>query len=147
MSSNDRSGFDAERARAARTAQSFSQQEVAEAIGVSTSTVKMWETGARRPSSVAVTERLAGLLGVPLEQLLPGAEHLEGASLAALRRMLRITRAEMAAQLGTTVRIVERVEHGERLPDAPAAWARAYGLTMGELSDAWARGWQESQKS
>lgn len=145
MSRTDRTGFDAERARAARTAQSLSQQQVADAIGVSTSSVKMWETGARRPSSVAVTERLAGLLGVPLEQLLPGATHLEGASLSAIRRMRRSTRNDIAQELGTTVRTVERVEHGERLPDEPGKWARAYGLTMTELANAWGRSWQEEQ--
>lgn len=146
MSRNDLSAFDGSRARTARTAQAYSQQQVAEALGVSKSTVTMWETGARRPSSLAVTERLAGLLGVSLDQLLPGVEPPAGASLATLRRHLRLTRADIADTLGVTVRTVERVENGERLPDDPADWARAYGLTMTELVEAVVHSWQETHK-
>jgi transcriptional regulator with XRE-family HTH domain len=144
MPRNDLSAFDGARARAARTANAYSQQQVAQSLGVAKSTVTMWETGARRPASITVTERLAGLLGVPLEQLLPGAEPPAGATLATIRRHLRLTRSDIAEQVGATVRTVERVENGDRLPDSPADWARAYGLTMGELAEAVAHSWRET---
>lgn len=53
---------------ARRNAMGLSQQKLAEELGVSQSTVAMWETGDRRPRSTQLP-KLAQVLGCTIDEL------------------------------------------------------------------------------
>lgn len=59
------------RIRGLREARSLTQVEVADHLGVSQTAVSYWEKGRRVPS-VAMLARLAGLLGVTIDELIDG---------------------------------------------------------------------------
>lgn len=66
--------FFSETLRKLRTAKGLSQQELAEKMYVTRSTVVRWETGSRLPDA-AMISRLAEALGVDVNMLLSAASH------------------------------------------------------------------------
>jgi Zn-dependent peptidase ImmA (M78 family)/DNA-binding XRE family transcriptional regulator len=70
-----------ERLSTARDARRLSQDDVADVLGVSRVMVSYWERDERQPS-VRVLERLAGLYGIPLNQLVDPSAPLPGSLLS-----------------------------------------------------------------
>ena len=64
--------------RGCREAAGMSQQELAEQLFVSRQTVSRWESGSRSPD-VVTAKKIADLLGVTLDELVPGNDELEDA--------------------------------------------------------------------
>ena len=59
-----------------REATGLSQQEMAEKLFVSRQTVSRWESGSRTPD-VFTVKKIAGILDVTIDELIPGEEDLE----------------------------------------------------------------------
>ena len=118
--------------RKARLAAGYSQAELARLVGVSTVTVKAWETGRRAPKP-ATQRQVADVLGLGFEDL----EMADGADdLRRLRQARGLTRAEAAELLGLEAFTLQRVEEGLELPPDPRKMARVYGVSRMELAAA-----------
>jgi len=130
--------FDGELARRLRKDRALSIADLAGALQVSESSIKMYERGQRQPGD-AVTRTLADILGVDPATLAPRLPDLADATLADIRRALRFSATDIAEQLQVSVEVVWLVERGERLPDRAPDWAQAYRLTVEQLRDAWLR--------
>ena len=59
-----------------REATGLSQQEMAEKLFVSRQTVSRWESGSRTPD-VFTVKKIAGILDVTIDELIPGEEDLQ----------------------------------------------------------------------
>ncbi len=124
--------------RDARQMAGWTRARLGEQVGVSTATVKAWETGARAPKA-STQLRVARALGVGFEDLeQPGPADAE--DLRRLRETQGWTREEAAELLGIDTSVLARVEAGAELPPDPRRMARVYGLTAGELAQVWRRG-------
>ena len=130
--------FNGELARRLRKERGLSIAEVAGALQVSVPSIKMYEGGRRQPND-AVTRSLADILGVDPATLAPSLPDMNHAMLDDIRRAQRFSATDIAEQLQVSVEVVWLVERGERLPDHPAEWAKAYRLTAKQLRDAWLR--------
>ena len=128
--------FDPAAAAAARAAAGVTQQQAADAVGLTKANVQHWEAGRRQPYP-EVTAKLAQLYGVPVEDLLISPLDLATADLLTVRLAQRISTEQMAERLGTSTRTVERVETGARMPDDPIVWAAAYRLSQPALATVW----------
>lgn len=106
-----------QRIRAARIARGITQQNLAEAIGVSRSAVAQWETG-RAGQLGSNLSRIAAVLGVPAGQLLEGdapdgtIEAENGTEIGLLRLFRDLTEDDQALLLRVAVRMSRRL-HGE----------------------------------
>ncbi len=124
--------------RDARERAGWTRAQLGEQVGVSTATVKAWETCARAPKA-STQLRLAKVLGMGFEDLeQPGPADAD--DLRRLRETLGWTREEAARRLGIQASTLARVEAGVELPPDPRRMARVYGLTAGELAAVWRRG-------
>lgn len=130
--------FDADAAKRLRQDKGLSRSEVADQVGVSPITVRSWELRHRNPSLGAAL-KVAEVLGVEVSELVTAASDGSESELSVMRRARRITAADMAHRVGVSKRHLQRVESGEALPSDAAVWARCYGLTPGQLRDAWKR--------
>ena len=128
--------FHPDAAAAARAASGLTQRQVADAVGMAKANVQHWEAGRRQPYP-AVTEKLAELYGVDVEDLLISPLELATADLITVRLAQRISAEEMADSLGVSTRTVEVIESGARMPHDPITWAAAYRLSLPALATAW----------
>ena len=128
--------FDPAAAAVARTAAGVTQQQAADAVGLTKANVQHWEAGRRQPYP-EVTAKLAQLYGVPVEDLLISPLDLAIADLLTVRLAQRMTRDEIAERVGASTRTVELVESGARMPDDPVVWAAGYRLSLPALATAW----------
>ena len=101
--------------RQARVDGGYSRPELAGLVGVSSATVKAWETGRRTPTPPAMA-RLAKVLGVD-DLEVPGPD--DAADLADLRERLGFSVGLAAEHLGMSGRALADVEAGLALPPDP----------------------------
>lgn len=119
--------WDGERARQLRRALRLTQQQLAEAVGVSRLTIYYWEASKRMPSNLHLG-RLGEFLGVGRHELV-GAD--AGPDLRDLRRTAGFTQAEAAQQVGVSTSSVWRYETGRYpLPAPYERWANAYRVSI-----------------
>ncbi|HSO04090.1 MAG TPA: helix-turn-helix domain-containing protein [Candidatus Limnocylindrales bacterium] len=138
--------FDPSALRTLRTNSQLTRDQLAEQIGTSVSSVKMWETGHRTPTA-RVADRIAEVLGVS-PATLSGPEPVfdpAANTLRAVRLRAKLNAQDIADALGTRIETVYDVENGQRLPPDAVAWARAYGITQPQLMGAWALSYQQDQ--
>ena len=126
--------FNPDLLREARLAAGYSQAELAGLVGVSTVTVKAWESGRRAPKP-ATQRQVADALGLGFDDL-EVPEPDGGEDLRRLRDALGWTRAEAAEHLGVEPFTLQRVEEGLELPPDPRTMARVYGVSRMELAAA-----------
>ncbi len=92
----------AEKLKKARKAARLSQSALAERAGISLRTLQNYEMGKRYPSSIEITLRLAGALGIPAEKLLSVGEE----------SIISAPTADAKAQLQELVRAVSGLFSG-----------------------------------
>ena len=66
-----------ERIASARIAKSYSEQQLAQRLGVNTTTIKKWEAGKSKPRASRI-DQLSGILNVPLTWLMVGTDSRAG---------------------------------------------------------------------
>lgn len=134
--------FDGARARAIRLAAGVCVEDLAAAAGVSPNTVRAAETGTRWPRP-AVAGALASALGVGLAEL---SSTTGNPTLSDIRRRLGMTQTQIAERVGAGRQMVSRVERGVGGVGSPAAWARAYGLSVEQWERAHRAGREEARR-
>ena len=126
-------GFNPRALRAARRAAGLTRDGLAAAAGVSTTTVKAWENGARTPLPTTQV-RLAAVLGVGFADLeVPGVPDPD---LRGLRLAAGLTQADAAGLMGIDRATLKRVEAGAELPPDPVRMGKLYRVTKAELAAA-----------
>jgi transcriptional regulator with XRE-family HTH domain len=105
-------GRTGERIRAARRARGLTQQDLADAVGVSRSAVAQWETE-RAGQIRGNLSRIAAVLGVSLGFLVDGDDQTEAAThdsaeLAMLRLFRECTEADRQLLLQTALHLVRK---------------------------------------
>jgi transcriptional regulator with XRE-family HTH domain len=138
--------FDPAALRTLRTNSQLTRDQLAEQIGTSVSSVKMWETGHRTPT-MRVADRIAEVLGVNPASLAGPEPEFDPAAhtLRAVRLRAKLNAQDIADALGARIETVYDVENGRRLPPDAVAWARAYGITQPQLMGAWTLSYQQDQ--
>ena len=111
-----------DRLSAAREAASLSRKELAQRVGIKTSTLRAWEEDLSEPRANRLS-MLAGLLGVSISWLLtgegegvsaPDEEEQAGGDVAALLTDLRTVRAQISSANDRLARIEKRLREGAR---------------------------------
>ena len=143
-----REDFDPPTLRVLRTDARMSREKLAEEVGTSVSSGKMWETGARVPT-LATAARLAEALGVDPDALRGTTERFDPAqhTLRAIRSRYQLSVGAVAAATGASDDTVQAVESARRLPPDSAIWAKAYRITQAQLMAAWALSYQHTQQA
>jgi transcriptional regulator with XRE-family HTH domain len=125
-------GFRPQALSHARKGAWLSQEQLAAALGVASSTVGMWEIGSASPRPATLVA-LANALGVGVDELLEGRP--DQASLRGLRERAGLSIGEAAARLGIGAATVGRWERGtsivplDRCPDL----AHLYGRSVEQI--------------
>lgn len=108
--------FLSDRLAEARVAAGLTQQQLADALGVSKPRVSEWERGHTEPRASRLPA-VARAVGVdPLQLVAEDYDHLD---LEALRMAAGLSRQDLAAAIGMTLPRYQRLESGERASDPP----------------------------
>lgn len=118
--------------RAARTAAGWSQERLAERVGVDRTLIAHWESGRRSPD-LEVLDACEVLFGVMPGSLRADAEVAAEEGLAAVRRGRSLSQLEVAERLGLSRSGYAGIERGEsQIPaDKAGLLAELLGLDIG----------------
>jgi transcriptional regulator with XRE-family HTH domain len=133
------SAFDRARLRRARRAAGLTQLELGARLGVSKTTVHLWEQGGRVPRASRVAA-IAAALGVDPEELMTISDRSDTATLADVRQRAGYSQAALAARLGVPPSSLSDMERGRYRPGPhAAAWRTTLGLSAAEFERLWER--------
>lgn len=133
MASRGVAGWKPDRLVEARTAAGLSQAKLARLVGVSESTVRVWERGMSAPTahhlaSIAYAVKVSASHLAPLPET-PRLRHL--------RQQAGLTQADVAQVLGVNVGSVGYVDSARWWPSDAARWAEVYGVSLSAFRAAW----------
>lgn len=133
------SAFDRTRLRQARVAAGLTQLELGTRLGVSKTTVYLWEQGGRVPRASRV-RTIAAALGIDPEELMTISDRPGTLTLADVRQRAGYSQAALAARLGVPPSTFSSMERGRHRPGPTGPpWRQALGLSAADFERLWER--------
>lgn len=107
-----------ERIKKSRKYKGYTQQELADVLGLSVMTIRRFESNTRQPK-LEMLEKIASALDVTVEKLLFGTDTVEkhfGEQLKNVREEKGFTQTELAQMVGVKTNTIIQYENGNRMP-------------------------------